>query len=299
MDVMRTRVGRPVVVFAIAMVVMAVSVACSSTQAPASDQHPHEPSGFGRIFEHNFSCLPGALCDLAGSTLGEDVSSASLQADGSAPVSPTSVFQVEWPAGMHDGYGTLSWDGWNTNDVNTSTRLSQVYLTFWAKVPTPDYENQSTGTKLFYVEYGNTYQNNEGFLMIDNNYGQGRTIKPSWNLRMYFSQADDRTGVGDSGLGLYQNVDGTRYFTCNAWHQVEMYLKANTVDQHDGIFRMWIDGHLVTEVLDQKYLDSRYGFTQGFFMLHMDPVWGGSIGDVKTRNDFIWYDHFYISGIPQ
>jgi len=220
----------------------------------------------------------------------------SLQADASAPVSATSVFQVEWPAGLNDGSGTLSWDGWNTKDVNTSTRLSKVYLTFWAKIPTPDFENQSTGTKLFYVEYGNTYQNNQGFLMLDNDYGVGQTVKSSWHLRMYLSQADDRTGVGDSGLGLDQNVDGTRYFTCNAWHQVEMYLKGNTVDHSDGIFRMWVDGHLVTEVLDQKYLDSRYGFTQGFFMLHMDPVWGGDRGDVKTRDDFIWYDHLYISG---
>ena len=262
--------------------------------------HPHEPGGMTRIWEHGFSCLPGAGCDLAGASTHENLTYASTQRDATAPVSPGGVFRVQWPAGWHDGVGPIVWDAWNTTDMYSSTRMREVYLSFEMKIPTPDFENQSVGTKLFYIEYGNTSQDNEGFLMLDNayGYGQGEAIKSAWGLTMYLSEADDRTGVGD-GKGHYQNVDATKYFTCGVWHQVEMYLKANTVDQSDGIFRMWIDGHLITEVLNQKYLDSRYAFTDGFFMFHMDPVWGGYAGNVKTRDDFMWYDHIYISGIRQ
>jgi hypothetical protein len=267
--------------------------------APPNVQPPHEPPGLTRIFEHNFSCLPGLGCDLAGASTVATGGIPTLMLDNTAPKSRPSVLQITWPINMPDGEGPLSWDGWDTNDPNTSTRLKEMYLTFWAKIPTPDFENQSVGTKLFYIEYGNTYQSNEGFLMLDNDYGLGQIIEPSWRLRIYLSEADDRTGQGDTGLGHDQNVDATRYFTCGVWHQVEMYFKVNTVDQHDGIFRMWIDGHLITEILTQKYLDSRFSFTQGFFMFHMDPVWGGFVGNVKTRSDFIWYDHIYISGLKQ
>lgn len=45
-------------------------------------------------------------------------------------------------------------------------------------------------------------------------------------------------GWGDGPGGLLQN---------NRWYAIEQYVKLNTPGKHDGIFRAWIDGHLVTE----------------------------------------------------
>ena len=35
--------------------------------------HPHEPAGMARIWDHGFSCLPGAGCDLAGASTHENL----------------------------------------------------------------------------------------------------------------------------------------------------------------------------------------------------------------------------------
>ena len=108
------------------------------------------------------------------------------------------------------------------------------------------------------------------------------------------SQADDRTGQG-SGMPRYQNVNTAPLFTAGSWHLVEVYANVGTVDHYDGIARVWVDGTLVTERKDLKFLDSRYDFTQGFYQAEWTPVWGG-VGGVKTRDDFMLLDHLYISG---
>ena len=74
-----------------------------------------------------------------------------------------------------------------------------------------------------------------------------------------------------------------------------MYANVGTVDHYDGIKRVWIDGVLVTEYTNVKFLDSRYNFIRGFYEAQWTPVWGGT-GGTKTRDDFMLLDHLYVSG---
>jgi hypothetical protein len=108
------------------------------------------------------------------------------------------------------------------------------------------------------------------------------------------SQADDRTGQG-SAMFRYQNVSSAKVFTAGTWHTVELYANVGTVDQFNGTVRIWVDGVLVTQYTNLKFLDSRYSYTRGFYEGDWTPVWGGT-GGSKTRDDFMLLDHLYLSG---
>ncbi len=88
--------------------------------------------------------------------------------------------------------------------------------------------------------------------------------------------------------------DYRKLFTAGAWHRIELYANVGTVDQYDGIVKMWVDGTLVTSYTNLKFLDSRYSSPRDSTRA-VGPVWGG-VGGTKTRDDFLDMDHFYVSG---
>jgi hypothetical protein len=182
------------------------------------------------------------------------------------------------------------WDAFNAN----ATVYREVYLSFWAKIPTADFENQAVYTKLIYFAHGGdgTGQKNNDVIALKNGTGS-RAMMSSMEIVFSTSTADDRTGDNGSAP-RYQNINTTKKFTTGAWHQVEVYAKVGTVDNYDGVKRVWIDGVLVTEYTNVKFLDSRYNFVRGFYEAQWTPVWGGT-GGTKTRDDFMLLDHVYVS----
>ena len=160
------------------------------------------------------------------------------------------------------------------------------------KIPSKDYENQSFGTKLFYLAHGNTARTNADFLFLKGG-AHGTSIQSNIGLGMAISRVDHRVQGGS--LTFYQNVSGAR-FTAGAWHQVELYMDVGTVNAANGTLRIWVDGVKVTDYTSKiKFLDSRYSFTQGFYDFLWTPVWGG-VGGVKSRSDYILLDHVLMAG---
>jgi hypothetical protein len=265
--------------------------------APAPIQGPNEPTGFTPIFEKNFSSLPGtAGGDLHGSSTGlyrGGDSTMTIVQDASAPLSASGALQTRWPAGLPSGSSPGAWWFWDGTNVPYANAYREIYVAARMKIPTANYENQSVMTKLFYFAHGNqTGALNDDFFGLK---GDGSTsIVTSMEVVFYNSQADDATGEG-SGMPRNQNVTTAKLFTTGAWHRIELYANVGTVDHYDGIVKIWVDGTLVTNYSNLKFLDSRYGFTQGFVQGQWTPVWGG-MGGTKTRDDFLNMDHFYVSG---
>src|SRR4029434_2594695 len=102
----------------------------------------------------------------------------------------------------------------------------------------------------------------------------------------------------------------TKRIRAGMWHRYEVQMILNDVDQPNGVLRFWLDNGdgsgltLTHEYPDVKFrtsaanssdgLDSR----SGFYGRRWDPIWGGMGGNAKTRDDFLWVDHIYISGKP-
>jgi hypothetical protein len=83
------------------------------------------------------------------------------------------------------------------------------------------------------------------------------------------------------------------------WYKMEFYIKKSSVyGAKDGALKWWIDGVLVGDY--PNVVLGSYPFTEW----HGDPVWGGSTAydangkpiHVKPRDEYMWFDHIYLSG---
>src|SRR2546425_2819029 len=125
--------------------------------APATGGNPNEPAGFQRFAENDFTVpmldhtAPTGLLGLWRAEILD--SDNTYVADGAAPKSPLPVFQGKYPAGWTAGYSPIKWEGWDgaANSLGYGTEMAQMYLSLWIRFPGADYENQSVGTKFFYL----------------------------------------------------------------------------------------------------------------------------------------------------
>src|SRR2546430_14747868 len=88
----------------------------------------------------------------------------SYVADAAAPKSALPVFQGKYPAGWTAGYSPIKWEGWDgaANSLGYGTEMAQMYLSLWIRFPGADYENQSVGTKFFYLGVGRSEERRVG-----------------------------------------------------------------------------------------------------------------------------------------
>ncbi len=268
---------------------------------PPGGPNPHEPAGFTPIFEKDFTTLPGVGTDLHGvSIIDYDPQNFAVVQDASAPETPPMTLRTTWPDGEVGGNGPGRWSFWDSLPEANGTPYREVYVSFRARIPTANFENQAVGTKLFYLSHGGngTGATNDEFMVLHN--GDVQKLMSSMELAYYTAEADDRDTTepnGGSGVPRYQNVNTTKRFTCGVWNLVELYVNVGTPNNHNGIVRVWIDTVLVTEYTDIKFLDTDYNYTRGVYSGQWTPIWGG-VGGTKTRDDFMLLDHFYVSGRP-
>jgi hypothetical protein len=111
-------------------------------------------------------------------------------------------------------------------------------------------------------------------------------------------EARQETGPKPQGgfnRNLKQNVDQAALMTCGEWHQWEIVLELNTLGSANGVFKWWIDGR---QVMDHRNVTYVFGKnTNGFWNWKWNPTWGGTKGE-RTRDDYMFIDHVYMSGVP-
>jgi hypothetical protein len=265
--------------------------------------HPNEPSNLTRVSESDFASLPGPsgiLGTLAGNfyTLVSPSSHMAILTDPTALLAPKSVLQVDFEAGTQPGSAAASgyreFGGWDAPGVLSNTEYSEYYESTMFKIPTPDFETQEVGVKMMgYWGVGNNNQPSATgtgatqMYSIMRGSSSGTSIMSSWNLDMYTD--------GVSTRALPQNMNLSTKITAGSWHQFETYMKLNTMGQSNGIWKWWLDGVLIGDYENMQFINS--GQPSGFFGRLMDLVWGGQGGTPKTRTDYVWFNHMYMSGV--
>lgn len=186
---------------------------------------------------------------------------------------PTGTLRIDFPIGLDDGveagqayYDTLP----NKNDI---------YVGFWFKFSS-NWDRHSIGDKLAYSINQNGGCGNFA-IIVRNDFGSKMTMTNQPCSPFITANFLSNTGY-DPVINL------------NTWYWVEYYAKKNTPGVADGLFKLWIDGQLVTSHTNVPYWTSSEG-SKYWGIVRMIPVWGGNVGDKKTAADSIWYDDVIVS----
>jgi hypothetical protein len=209
-----------------------------------------------------------------------------LASDPAAPGSPPGIIVTKFPAGLVAGRGPVNWAGWDSAG-HLAGQKSQVYLSLWIRIRGADYENESVGTKLGFIGYGQSPEHgtNQGYFLLK---GTGREVaRPSFRMRFVQQNHVSRS--------LEQNMFRGPVMTCGEWHHLEALFQVNSASGHDGVFKMWMDGRLAIAYTNVVYKTPAQHFN--FTSWRWNPTWGGRDG-VRSRDDFIEIDDVYLSGLP-
>lgn len=205
--------------------------------------------------------------------------------DSSAPKSPPFVSRQLFPAGLHGGDG----GGYGPLTTHISPQSEVTYYCFWMKTD-PAFEQHPVLTKLAWFH---TPANNFLIVMA----GDPFRIDIGWQ---WADNLVNNLHLGFVGSGF---VFGSQTFGRNQWIQVEVLYKPSTTEtSKDGVYCSWINNlsnactfQINTPIINNLRLQT-YDTTN-------ISVWGG-VGSDKTRNSFIYYDHWIIatgtslSGLP-
>src|SRR2546426_829413 len=110
--------------------------------------------------------------------------------------------------------------------------MAQIYLSLWIRIPGADYEDQSFGSKFFYIGVGEpkTSAGNQLYTVLHHpDCCAVQTIASAFPLLM------EQQSVPAGNNTVTANVNNA-LFTIGVWHQFEFVLKLNTVGQGDGWF---------------------------------------------------------------
>lgn len=216
-----------------------------------------------------------------------------LVTDGTAPQSPSGVLDVRYPSGHPWGSSPGWWQFWEScAETDHTPDYEEYYESVQFKIVGPDFETASPMVKIFgYYGYGSNglgLPPTHGYMGIDNPVGVN-AVMSSWKIS--YRQQDNVDRV----LGMNENT-GTR-IVADTWHQVELYMKMNSVvDATDGLVQVWIDNVRVLNYSDVVYRTTNRSYSSGFYGRRWDPVYGGINGNTnKTREDHFRVDHVYQS----
>lgn len=235
--------------------------------SPAHAQWANQPSGLSVISDWPFSSL-------AGNGWQDDRGNHLIASDGTAPQSPSNVYQQVFYTGMPAGISPAG------DSFTFPAPASEAYVGFWWK-PSAGFENHPVLTKILFLS---TTQTNPIFFYMS---GSG----PSVRIGMQYQNGtiDNSHISGFPGtIGTF-DIGGGEFVTLGQWAKLELYVKrSTTTTSRDGIFRYWVNGVLAREFTNMNF--EPYAFNY----IPIAPIWGGT-GGTKTRTDTFSYDHIRIA----
>lgn len=245
----------------------------------------NEPSGMTQLTERSWSAHDEdgwGHTDDANYTIETDVSG--------APESPPNVGQALYPSGGSGGtaLGTNAWkSGLATSD------WKHLYLRFWHRVDAGWHGHSSGVNKILYL-LRDSSQGAPCYLSYhgtdDGPFHPQMRTQDDGNINYRWDGASDGTS-NTSGVS-----DADAQLTPGTWHEWEVHLVYNTLNNKDGSCELWIDGTKVLEYLNSVRL-SGDGVSEALKIwneIKWNPVWGGS-GDTVPDNQFQQMDHLYAS----
>lgn len=233
---------------------------------------PNEPAGFVAVTDWPFNALSGGGWS-------DDGGNHAIVTDGSAPTSPTNVYQQTYYVGMPGGISPAG------DSFTLPVESPEIYICFDWK-PSLNFEGHSSGVnKVIFVS---TVATNSVIFMMS-----GPSAGPFFP-RFAYQTADQGVCNGDlagfPGICGTFNLDATWYtMSTGAYHKIELYMKrSSTKTSANGKVRLHVDGTLVvsTDAMNYEELNWKY--------VPIVPVWGGVTG-TKSRVDTFSYDHIRVS----
>jgi uncharacterized protein YjdB len=227
----------------------------------------NEPAGMTSINERGFNALNE---DPAWENL--SAPGASIATDATAPHSPSSVLRINYPAGFIGGGSPES-----TEILTGDFRV--YYFCYWVK-HSANWQGHVTGvSKHGYVWMGN----NPLFVYEAEGVGSG----PLHTRMALQGVVAEPNADGWYGQNLLPNAT----FTRGQWDYVEILLTGNTAGTKDGALDVYLNGAHVSHWTGIQYSTATTAWT----LSRIYPVWGG-IGDVVNADQYIEWDHIYMSG---
>lgn len=251
--------------------------------------HPNEPAGLSPIVSVDFA---DGINPQTGACWERESNPSRYVQDISAPTSDGSVFRGTFPAGAHDGVSYWRFDCWGPAMAADGGlyQYDEIYISYWLKIEGADYENQSNGTKVFYIAYGDGSFHNDGYLQLQ---GTGtQAIQSEITLRAKLSRMDDN-GEDTPAFSVDPNLSSKKV-QVGEWTKVELRLKINDIGADNGKLDLWVNGTHTTSISDWRFRSTKN--PRAFYHLQFTPVYGGNSGDVRTRDDYWRVDNLYVSG---
>jgi hypothetical protein len=246
--------------------------------APPSGSWPNQPSGIPVITDYGFDDpIPVTSNGVELGTSGwqaqwNTVGNGSLSLDPGAPLSPTPVYQIKYPVGFPESSAP------STVEYRFDRGPTEMYWAFWWKPSSPFQSHRSGVNKLAFI-WSSTHPDHIYFDLGPN----------PWRIRAMNNLHDG--GGPLAGDRLEPNVN-TTVITLGEWHRIEIYVKYSTGSDADGVIKWWVDG-----VLNGSFSNLKMVQDGGFSHVAFSPTYGGAgAGDVKTQDDYYWFDHVRISG---
>jgi hypothetical protein len=250
--------------------------------AVAGDPWPHEPPGFTKVTERDFSKLARSRSDTDGID-GWDASeesrwpNVSIVNDPTAPRSPPSVLQARYPIGTVGGT-TPATPGRIVKKIAGSPQW--LYLSVWVQLSS-NWRAHSTGTnKILYV-----WMDGGPKFFLSAEGSNAADLAPAGRLQ---GTPDDELRRREQ---LMPNVSPKRVIP-GKWQRWEVLLKANTPGASNGEFHVWIDGVETGRYTDVAYLASNE--KTNWTAVDVEPIWGGG-GDRLPATQTMKFDHIYVS----
>ena len=243
-------------------------------------EYPNEPAGFEVITERAFSHK--AKDDKDRGPRGSEgwdgaefrTGNFSIVRDPTAPKSPPFVAQFRYPQGFRGGRSP------GLAQVAFRRPVRDLYLSLWIKL-SPNWEGHRSNTNKMFFLWVNG--GNRVFVSAEGK-GQNR-LQPQIRL-----QGRD---IPDQRPRLPPNVQPGAEVRRGVWQRWELVVSPNTPGANDGRIRWWIDGQLVSDYRDVGFIRSGEGVR--WDQLQWSATWGGG-GDSVPADQFIWWDHVYVSG---
>jgi uncharacterized protein YjdB len=225
----------------------------------------HEPASMTAITDQPFTSLPSS-----GWT---PYYSWGLTSDAAAPHSPSSVFEIVYPAGYAGGNSP----GLAEFAVNPNYR--QIYIAMYIKYSSNWQGHLTAVNKIIHFWVGSS-----NHLVI---VGAGSGSGP---LTARIS-LQGIAGGGNQDGGSTGTYESPIQFIRGQWHLVEMVAVSNTGSNKDGSADLWVDGVHATGVTGIEFQAGGPLFN----LVKEDPTWGGG-GDVVKNTQSFRVDHIYMSG---
>lgn len=246
-----------------------------TSSAPPTNSGSAEPAGMTLITERAFNCVAPTQCEKDWDFVGGGFS---VVQDPTAPVSPSNVGEMRYPAGFAGGYGPA-------NAYRATDNVRTLYSSMWLKF-SPNFQNHLTGINKvihFYI----SGINRVFFQAL------GPDLVPAFGLQQIAAPYSPGGGAAATAVHLRPNLNAAAAMRRGAWHHIEIVLTANTPGVADGSVSMWLDGVQVLRY--QGITFAAAGSNSAWEAFTWSPTWGGA-GDVVASDMSIRMDHVYLSG---